>query len=124
MGVEPEEGYAEVKHVVLKYSVLQEEVNVVQMELNLGDPVAEVLHATNVELFCLGSFEHQYLVGRLDRKLVDKEPLLIWQHLTLFFVFNYVQPPLLLCYKLVFVDHIENNQSTRGATLDNTQNQD
>jgi hypothetical protein len=25
---------------------------------------------------------------------------------------------------LVFVDHIENNQSTRGATLDNTQNQD
>jgi hypothetical protein len=114
----------EVKHVVLEHAVSHEEHHVVDLELRVCEPVAEIriLVLFQVEFGCLRAVDHKDKMGHFNAHLRDKKSIVIWKKLdSRTFVLLDEASPSFLSNQFLLVNSIKENQNSTTSSLNNTQ---
>ena len=125
MGVKSKEGNSKVKTVVPEGAVLQEEVEVVHVVLQFGEPVAKVqVCRIYVEFFGLRSLAQQNQMGSFHGHLCDGQTLLIGLNFQSLPVFADVITPFRLSDECKLVYDIEHDEDACRTSLNKSENQD
>lgn len=110
----------EVKHIVLKSTVLNEKVCIEQMVLRLGKPVSEVhLILVEIELVCFRTLDNEDHVCHLVAHLVNVETVIVVEYAITIFLLIFLDhvTPFDVRYQLLLVDSEEENEDKTTTAL-------
>lgn len=109
---------AEVQHIVLKDTILQKEVDVVELNLHFGELVSKVWFLSDIELLSFNALRHKYQMSLLNRHLLHIQTLFILSDLgSSAFVGLYKATPTLFSHKGILVYDVEDAQCKWRNTL-------